>query len=63
MARVELAARLRGNGLQQVLFNAPPGDWQHGERGLAGLPGEAEFRAGVARALATRLNSIVHAST
>lgn len=49
----ELAARLRGNGLQQALFNAPPGDWQRGERGLACLPGrEADFRAGVARALA-----------
>ncbi|MGD9943718.1 MAG: 2-oxo-tetronate isomerase [Burkholderiaceae bacterium] len=49
----ELSARLRGNGLQQVLFNAPPGDWQRGERGLACLPGrEADFRAGLARALA-----------
>lgn len=48
----ELAARLRGNGLQQVLFNAPPGDWEAGERGLACLPGrEAEFRAGIALAL------------
>jgi 2-dehydrotetronate isomerase len=49
----ELAARLKANGLQQVLFNAPPGDWDHGERGLACLPGrESEFRAGVAKALA-----------
>ena len=23
----EIAARLKGNGLQQALFNAPPGDW------------------------------------
>ena len=23
----EIAARLNANGLQQVLFNAPPGDW------------------------------------
>jgi 2-dehydrotetronate isomerase len=49
----ELAARLKSNGLQQVLFNAPPGDWDHGERGLACLPGrEAEFRAGMAKAVA-----------
>lgn len=49
----ELAQRLRDNGLTQVLFNAPPGDWDAGERGLACLPGrEAEFRAGFLRALA-----------
>jgi hydroxypyruvate isomerase len=48
----ELAARLRGNGLAQVLFNGPPGDWAAGERGLACLPGrEAEFRTGIAAAL------------
>lgn len=50
-ARV-LAQRLADHGLQQVLFNAPPGDWDAGERGLACLPGrEAEFRAGFERAL------------
>lgn len=49
----ELARRLSDHGLQQVLFNAPPGDWEAGERGLACLPGrEAEFRSGVAQALA-----------
>ena len=48
----ELAARLKAHGLQQVLFNAPPGDWDGGERGLACLPGrEAEFREGIAKAL------------
>jgi len=48
----ELAQRLRDNGLQQVLFNAPPGNWDAGERGIACLPGrEAEFREGFARAL------------
>ncbi|MDO8717786.1 MAG: hydroxypyruvate isomerase family protein [Polaromonas sp.] len=48
----EIAARLKANGLQQVLFNAPPGDWDGGERGLACLPGrEAEFRAGIGKAL------------
>jgi hydroxypyruvate isomerase len=49
----EIAARLRDNGLQQVLFNAAPGDWDGGERGLACLPQrEPEFRAGIDRALA-----------
>jgi 2-dehydrotetronate isomerase len=48
----ELAARLKANGLQQVLFNAPPGNWDAGERGLACLPGrESEFREGFAKAL------------
>lgn len=33
------------NGLTQVLFNAPPGDWDAGERGMAALPGrDSEFR-------------------
>ncbi|MBU4422845.1 MAG: hydroxypyruvate isomerase family protein [Gammaproteobacteria bacterium] len=48
----ELAARLQAHDLQQVLFNAPPGDWDGGERGLACLPGrEAEFREGIAKAI------------
>ena len=48
----ELRARLDDHGLRQVLFNAPPGDWAAGERGMASLPGrEAEFRAGFERAL------------
>jgi hydroxypyruvate isomerase len=47
-----LAAQLKQHGLQQVLFNAPPGDFAGGERGIAALPGrEAEFRAGFERAL------------
>lgn len=49
----EVAARLRDLGLALVLFNAPPGDWAAGERGLAGVPGrEAEFRASLIAALA-----------
>ena len=49
----ELAQRLADHGLQQVLFNAPPGNWDAGERGLACLPGrEAEFRRGIGQALA-----------
>ena len=48
----DIAERLKANGLQQVLFNAPPGDWDGGERGLACLPGrEAQFRQGIAQAL------------
>jgi hydroxypyruvate isomerase len=48
----EIAARLQANGLQQVLFNAPPGDWDAGERGLACLSGrEAQYRAGITQAL------------
>jgi 2-dehydrotetronate isomerase len=48
----DIAARLKANGLQQVLFNAPPGDWDAGERGLAGLGGrDADFDAGIDQAL------------
>ena len=48
----ELKQRLSDNGLQQVLFNAPPGDWDAGERGLACLPGrEHEFQSGFLKAL------------
>ena len=48
----ELARRLQAHGLEQVLFNAPPGDFAAGERGIACLPGrEDEFRAGIATAL------------
>jgi len=48
----ELAARLHAHNLRQVLFNAPPGDWLAGERGMACLPGrEEDFRTGVLNAL------------
>ena len=48
----ELRQRLGDAGLQQALFNAPPGDWGKGERGLASLPGrQAEFREGIHKAL------------
>ena len=61
-SKQDLAARLKGNGLQQVLFNAPPGGtdaasiaqaWDKaGDKGTASVPGrEAEFRAGVQLAL------------
>ena len=48
----EIAARLTGHGLRQVLINAPPGNWAAGERGLASLPGrEHEFTASMVTAL------------
>ncbi len=48
----DLADLLRRYGLSQVLFNAPPGRWNDGERGLACVPTrEAEFRDGVRLAL------------
>ena len=48
----EIARRLKEHGLQQVLFNAPPGVWAAGERGTAALPDRREeFREGIRRAL------------
>ena len=48
----ELRTRLDDNGLTLALFNAPPGDWSKGERGIASLPGrEDEFRRSIATAL------------
>ena len=48
----EIASRLADAGLELVLFNMPPGNWDKGERGLASLPGrETEFAAGVDEAL------------
>jgi hydroxypyruvate isomerase len=48
----EIRSRLDANGLAQVLFNSPPGDWGKGERGLASLPGRKhEFQASIRRAL------------
>ncbi len=47
-----LASKLKENGLRQVLFNAPPGDWKAGERGITALPGrEREFHEGFLHAL------------
>jgi hydroxypyruvate isomerase len=48
----EIKARLERHGLTQALFNAPPGNWAAGERGMASLPGrEDEFRRGIDTAL------------
>ncbi|MCH9675679.1 MAG: hydroxypyruvate isomerase family protein [Gammaproteobacteria bacterium] len=48
----DIARALREHKLENALFNFPPGDWDNGERGLAGVPGrEADFRASVDLAL------------
>ncbi len=48
----DIKSRLDDNALKQALFNAPPGDWAAGERGIASLPGrEDEFRRGLDVAL------------
>jgi hydroxypyruvate isomerase len=47
----QIAARLAPTGMQWVLFNAPPGKAEMGERGIASLPGrEREFDAGIEQA-------------
>ena len=47
-----VAARLKKNGLSQVLFNLPPGDWGKGERGIAVLSDRIDgFRKGVDTAI------------
>ena len=47
-----VAARLKKNGLTQVLFNLPAGDWGKGERGIAILRDRVdEFRHGVDKAI------------
>jgi 2-dehydrotetronate isomerase len=51
-AAFELKERLDAHGLVQVLFNAPPGDWAGGERGIAALSGrEDEFKRSIDTAL------------
>ena len=48
----DIKARLAEHGLAQALFNAPPGDWTKGERGMASRPGrEDEFKRSIATAL------------
>ena len=48
----ELRAALRDAALEQVMFNAPPGHWDQGERGTASLPGrERDFDTGLDRAI------------
>ena len=44
----EVAQRLASHKLEQVLLNAPAGDWGKGERGLGGISGrEAEFQQSI----------------
>ncbi|MEO8156583.1 MAG: 2-oxo-tetronate isomerase [Betaproteobacteria bacterium] len=48
----ELSARLRVNALKMVLFDAPMGAWDDGDRGLAAVPGrEREFRDSLAKVI------------
>jgi hydroxypyruvate isomerase len=48
----EIRKRLGQNGLRQVLFNLPCGDWAGGDRGIAANPNRVnEFRTGVAKAV------------
>ena len=62
----DLRRLLEDNGLTQVLFNLPCGDWAAGDRGIAADPSRvAEFRDGVALAVeyatalgVTRLNCL-----
>lgn len=50
--KAALAERLQANGLTQVLFNLPPGNWDAGERGIACHPDrKGEFQDGVGRAI------------
>ncbi len=63
----EIKRRLRANGLEQVLFNLPVGDFARGERGFASNPERVdEFREGVDEAVdiarelgCTRVNLLV----
>ncbi len=63
----EIKRELERNGLDQVLFNLPAGNWVAGERGIAALPNRiTEFRDGVQQALhwarelrATQVNCLV----
>ncbi|NMP21396.1 2-oxo-tetronate isomerase [Sulfobacillus harzensis] len=49
----DVAKAQRDAGVEVVLMNSPAGNWSHGERGVAGLPGrEQEFREGFEAAMA-----------
>ncbi len=48
----DIRGALDGADLRQVLFNAPPGNWEEGERGTSSLPGRRqEFLDGVDKAI------------
>ncbi len=51
-AESDIRQRLREHQMEQVLFNAPPGNWAGGERGFACLPNrDDEFQGAVQDAL------------
>jgi hydroxypyruvate isomerase len=64
--RQRIASELKKYGLELVLFDPSPGDWEAGERGLLSVPGrEREFQNSVVAALeaaklfgTSRLNAI-----
>jgi 2-dehydrotetronate isomerase len=48
----DIMAALEDNRVELVLINAPPGDWEAGERGLGALPGrEQAFRKSIEDAI------------
>src|SRR5208337_2852969 len=48
----DIAERLHKNGLKQVLFNLPAGNWEAGERGIACHPDrKSELQEGVGKAI------------
>lgn len=64
--KAQLRSLLDANGLSQVLFNLPAGDWEAGDRGIAADPARTDaFRRGVDLAVeyalalgVTRLNCL-----
>jgi hydroxypyruvate isomerase len=51
-AATEIKSRLQSHGLQLVLHNLPPGDWDGGDRGIGCHPDRVEeFRQGVAKGI------------
>jgi len=63
-SKEDIGVRIASNDLRVALFNAPPGDWDGGERGLASLPGrEDEFRRAIDTAMeysAVLKNRLLH---
>ncbi|KAK6639512.1 hypothetical protein RUM43_007785 [Polyplax serrata] len=48
----EIAQAKTKAGVQQVLINSYPGNWERGERGLAAVPGKSsEFKASIEQAI------------
>jgi hydroxypyruvate isomerase len=51
-AAADLESAMKQSGVEVVLFNLPPGNWEKGERGIACHPGRTgEFRDGVTKAI------------